>query len=788
MTPEGPPPGTDHVAAELRRVRELVDDLPAIVWEVDAATGVFTYVGGGVTEILGFTPQEWLADLGSWSSHVHPDDRERAVARLAQASVSDSRFDAEYRFLAKDGSTKWLRDIGRTVNDQEGKPVRIRGVMTDITARKTLEGSLGEAEQRFQRVVERLPAIVYLEQATEDPAEMGRMLYVSPSVEDILGVPANEWVEDPLAWTRRFHPDDRERLRVEYERAAASGSPVSVEYRMYGKDGRVVWFRDEAALVRGEGGESGYWQGIMYDITDRRQIEDHVREVERRYDSLLSQLEAIVYAEETGGDVPRPVYIHARIAELLGISPEEWLADPDAWSSAIHPDDRDQVIGSRAKAHREDAPFSAEYRMSARDGRTLWIRDSSAVTPEEAGRPAYRQGLLLDVTPVKELEARVAEAEERLVDLPVDAPSVDFIGALDTPRTKLYISPRSSEVLGYSPREWYEDPQLWTRIVLPEDRGAPAPSAPGRWDTTYRLRDASGRVVWIRETAHIVNDAEGRPKYWQGTVVDVTATMRAADLEGELAALRASLEQLKVADAMKNTFLQTVSHDLRTPLAAILGLALTLKREDLQIGNKEARDIARRIADNAQRLDRMVKDLLDLDRLSRGGSEPDLVTVDLGELVRDMIARDEPVAGSTVHVSTSSVLVSADPALVGRIVENLLVNAAKHTPDGSEVWVRVEPGDGGAMLIVEDNGPGVPPEDREEIFEAFHRSEAGMTSEGSGLGLALVARFAETHGGRAWVEGRPGGGASFRVFLPEEPPRGQTGQPETADSSETSQA
>ena len=98
------------------------------------------------------------------------------------------------------------------------------------------------------------------------------------------------------------------------------------------------------------------------------------------------------------------------------------------------------------------------------------------------------------------------------------------------------------------------------------------------------------------------------------------------------------------------------------------------------------------------------------------------------------------------------------------MVDNLLVNASRHTPEGSRLWVRVLPEDGGVLVAVEDEGPGVPDEIKQDIFEPFRKGDPG--SAGSGIGLSLVSRFAELHGGRAWVQDRPGGGSSFRVFLP----------------------
>ena len=149
---------------------------------------------------------------------------------------------------------------------------------------------------------------------------------------------------------------------------------------------------------------------------------------------------------------------------------------------------------------------------------------------------------------------------------------------------------------------------------------------------------------------------------------------------------------------MKDTFLQAVSHDLRTPLAAILGLAITLERGDVGLDPDETRQLAGRIENNARRLERLVTNLLDLDKLTRGG------------LVRRMVGEADPSMREQVTVSTEPVIVPIDPPKVERIVENLLVNAVKHTPRGTFVHVSVADTEHGGMISVEDEGPGVPRE------------------------------------------------------------------------------
>jgi PAS domain S-box-containing protein len=235
---------------------------------------------------------------------------------------------------------------------------------------------------------------------------------------------------------------------------------------------------------------------------------------------------------------------------------------------------------------------------------------------------------------------------------------------------------------------------------------------------------------------------------------------------------RAATEHLRGLDDLKSAFLQAVSHDLRTPLASVLGIAVTLEQSRRALPQSEVDDLFSRLTANARRLDRILSSMLDLDRLARGIVEPRRELTDLGELVASVVdqARADLVGDHPVFMDLAPVEIAIDSAKVERIVENLLVNASRHTPPGTPIWVSVDRRDAGALLTVADAGPGVPADQRERIFQPFHRG-SGETSyaPGSGVGLALVARFADLHGGRAWVEPRAGGGASFRVLLPDSP-------------------
>jgi signal transduction histidine kinase len=226
---------------------------------------------------------------------------------------------------------------------------------------------------------------------------------------------------------------------------------------------------------------------------------------------------------------------------------------------------------------------------------------------------------------------------------------------------------------------------------------------------------------------------------------------------------------LRALDDLRRTFLHAVSHELRTPLTSVLGIALTLQRSDVELAGDEQAELVGRLASNARRLDLLLRDLLDLDRLDRGILEPRLEPADVGALVSRMIFDMETLKPRRVHAQTPSVVIPIDPSKVERIVENLLANAVRHTPGDAAIWVGVAQVDDGAVISVEDDGPGVPEELRTRVFEPFQQAADGAApSPGLGIGLSLVARFAELHRGRVWVEERPGGGASFRIFLPDQ--------------------
>ena len=386
-----------------------------------------------------------------------------------------------------------------------------------------------------------------------------------------------------------------------------------------------------------------------------------------------------------------------------------------------------------------------------------------------------------DTTSLALGNARRITELERFHDL-VESLDAIFWEADPATLSFLFVGGRVDALLGSGALGTDLDEQVWGDHISDQDRAGARAALLGcvaqvaDLSLEYRARAKDGSVRWIRDLIHPVRATQGGTRLLRGLMVDITErktaeqALRRSERKFSEAFRREkeATERLRNLDEMKNTFLEAVSHDLRTPLTAILGSALTLEQSGPDLTRDDSEDLIRRIAMNARKLERLLSDLLDLDRLQRGIVSPQLRPTDVRELVERCVAELEIPEGRRLELDVRPVTVSIDAAKVERIIENLLSNSLRHTPPGAHIWLTAEAKDGGVLFTVEDDGPGVPGDLRDAVFEPFRQApgSAAEHSPGVGVGLSLVLRFAELHGGRAWLDERPGGGASFHVFLP----------------------
>jgi PAS domain S-box-containing protein len=283
--------------------------------------------------------------------------------------------------------------------------------------------------------------------------------------------------------------------------------------------------------------------------------------------------------------------------------------------------------------------------------------------------------------------------------------------------------------------------------VHPDDRGLAqavverAVEERTPFEMTHRIVREDGSERWVLGRGRAVVDDAGRLVRMVGTAQDVT--------------------ERRAAEVLRESILATVSHELRTPLTSILGFALTLRDRGAEVDDATRRMLTEEVVRESKRLERLLTDLLDVDRLRHGLVRVVRQPTDVGLLVRRVVE----TTGHPVAVDADTIVANVDAPKVERIVDNLIANAIKHTEPGTQVSVGVKAQQTDLLLSVDDSGDGIADADKAEIFELFVR-RGTERSPGTGVGLALVAQFVALHDGTVWVEDRDGGGASFRVRLP----------------------
>jgi K+-sensing histidine kinase KdpD len=243
-------------------------------------------------------------------------------------------------------------------------------------------------------------------------------------------------------------------------------------------------------------------------------------------------------------------------------------------------------------------------------------------------------------------------------------------------------------------------------------------------------------------------------------------------LEGQIKELKVRIAVAKtelpvgaVTDKERTALQDAVATEVRRPLTSILGVSLALRHSDPD--SRDGQELVKQLGTNARKLDRMVGVLLELDRLADGSTRAYRRRTDLQALVRRVVEESPDMAGRNVHVQAEKVVVAVDPTMTEQMVETLLTNASERTSPGSPVWVSVTSDPEGAIIAVDDTGAEVPEGLRKALASSPDEEKRGAGRGRVPTSLIVLQRLAEVHAGRAWIEEREGGGASFRVFLPE---------------------
>jgi PAS domain S-box-containing protein len=570
---EGAGPWTERLQhTDEARYRALVENLPAVIYQVAPDDDRRTiYVSPHVETALGYSRDEWLGQPDIWMELLHPDDREQTLAAHDLHNQTGRPWSREYRLIANDGRVVWFRDVATLVRDDDGRPQHWLGVQLDITElkgvedelraardelelrvaertaeleeanalmaleireRRRAEGELRTAEHRYRLLAEQIPAVTYIWEANH-PDGAPLRYYTSPRIEQLLGYTVDEWHASGDFWMSRLHPDDRHAVIAAYLRSESTGEPFAMEFRYLRKDGRIVWVADQAILMSRENGVPRLFQGVMIDVTARREAERAATETELRYRDLTEQVPGVIYTAELHPTQPgyRLRYVSPQLTEIYGYGPEDW-ATTETWLTTVHPEDRERVRAID-EGVAETNGFEMEYRIFHRDGSVRWVRDQAHVLARDAlGRPIEIQGLVVDVTDARRIDRERREARVRYRSLVEAIPAITYLehASPEAPEESrfAFISPQIEPILGFTPDEATRDPHFFERTLHPDDlprireANVRAESTGEPFDEEFRVMTKGGEIRWMHDRAVLVRDEDGAPRFWHGVAIDIT--------------------------------------------------------------------------------------------------------------------------------------------------------------------------------------------------------------------------------------------------------------------------
>jgi PAS domain S-box-containing protein len=512
---------------------------------------------------------------------------------------------------------------------------------------------------------------------------------------------------------------------------------------------------------------------IRREFDERRESHRAIREREARFRELAEAIDEVFWV--SGPDDRRMQYVSPAFETIWGRPCASLIADPDLWIEAVHPGDRDTV--RRAAGTGPAGRFDITYRIVRPDGEVRWIRDRGFPIRGEEGVVLRRVGIAQDFTELKEAEIALRQSDA-LTRMWLNE-CTDGVWDWNLETDEEYLSPSLKRLLGYDDDELPNRASTWRELVWAQDLPQAAEAfrlhmEDGEaYNLPLRFRHRNGSLVWVMCRGVAIRDEAGRFTRMVGTHTDISRLKR---VESELERARDNLEltvQLRTSELRRTNeeleqFAYAASHDLKTPLVTFLGFLNMLDRL-VGVGDDDgARDSIDRMQRAAAKMQRLIDDLLEISRIGRVVHEAEPVRI--ADLAREFAELALPSAehGVRVEIDESTPVVTGDPTRLRQVLHNLLTNAVKYGcgESGGVIRVAGRVDEAETCFCVRDEGPGIDKPYQEKIFGLFQRLDS--STEGTGVGLAIVRRAIECQGGRVWVESEPGRGATFWVAMPRE--------------------
>ncbi|MCG3162853.1 MAG: Sensor histidine kinase RcsC [Acidobacteria bacterium] len=744
------------------------------LYNMDLLTGEI-YWSPELKQIFGLSNDAVIL-MDKWAEWIHLDDREKTI-RATEVSFDprgNGEFESEHRALRPDGSVRWVLMKGKTLFSGKGrkrKAVRAMGVAFDITERKEAEERLHASEKRFRTIFD-LSGIGILQ---VEPAT-GRFLRANREFCSWLGYSEDELLK--MSFGEITHPGDRkDKLGKAARFLRGEMDEYSTEVRCVRKDGGIVWGLVTSRMLSDADGHPLRTVTAVQDITERKRFEEALIASEERYRNLIETANEGIWLVDAEANI---LYVNERMANLLGYKAEE--INGRKVPEFCFEQDRTKAV-ERANANLRGDYQEFDFRFRRGDDSELHVRASTSPVYDAQGGVVGAMGMFTDITTHVRAEESLRKSERRLkLSLTAGRAGMWEWRIRDD---RLIWSDEYYEVFGMKPGDLDSTLENFLLCIHPEDRdrmlAEMSEVLQERKDAEHEFRfiRPDGVVRWAQSKAQLTLDESGEPERLVGILIDITehkqAEMEREDLLRKEQEARA---QAEAANRGKDEFVAMISHELRSPLNAMLGWSKILKKGD--VDEKTHSHAVEVIERSARAQQNIIEDLLDMARIVGGKLRVEARPVNLARVIEAAADVVRPAATAReidLRLSINSAdEVTGDADRLQQVIWNLLSNAVKFTPHGGSVELILERVGASAQITVNDTGRGIKAEDLPFIFDRFRQADSSGSRRfaGLGLGLALVKHLVELHGGQVSADSvGEGKGASFIVKLPVRAVRGE---------------
>jgi len=773
-----------HDEERFRRLAENSQDL-IYRYEFTPIPG-FAYVNRVSTSIIGYTPEEHYENPNLGMEIIHPKDKE-LFAKYAQGLLP---FDTplELRWIHKNGQVVWVEQKNMPIYDSDGNLVALEGVARDITKRKELEENWKASNRVFNHSIDMLCIAGF----------DGYFKEINPAWSRTLGWSTEELLSKP--WIEFVHPGDRKATENVKLTIVDGKEAYQFRNRYVCKDGSIKWlswnsfpYPDEEIMF-----------GVARDITQKKEIEEREQHLKKVLMGIRNVNQMIVKESRPNELIQKAC---DNLTETLGYY-NAWIAlfdekqdvklaassgfnggfeilkeelehghYPQCMEEALKKDETIIIDSPSEKCI--DCPLNLEY--SGRAALCCRLQHNSVMygiisvsVPEKYAYLREEHELFEEVAEdiAFALYNRKIEQEksrhERHIHL-MTRNMNDIVIETDVYGNYKYISPSHKKILGKG------DELLGLNCVSdihPDDQNAVMGVFKKIVETgkegkvEYRYLHPEKGYLWLESIGNTFIKEDGEVSILINTR-DITERKKVED-----ALLRAKI-LAENSNRTKSQFLANMSHELRTPLNSIIGYSQILSQN--LSGNLEEKELrySSNILNSGEHLLDLINDILDISKVEAGKMDYEPESINLPETIDSVIGLVKPLAMKksidTLFINNSDIFeMNADKVKVKQILHNLLSNAIKFTPEKGEVKVYLDNVDGTVQISVSDTGIGIPKEKCDDIFDPFKQVKSSLNREyeGTGLGLALVKKYVQMHGGKIWVESEVGVGSTFTFTIP----------------------